>query len=357
MKTIEKQNLTRMNREKPTVIDLFCGCGGLSYGFIKAGYNVILGIDHWQDAIKTFKYNHKGSIGLVADLYNETPKEISQKTGIEKANIIIGGPPCQGFSIAGKRIIDDERNKLYKAFVSFVEFFKPQVFLMENVPNIVSMGKGIVKDSIIEDFEKLGFNVVYKVLLASEVGVPQNRKRAFFVGTKDQQVFKFHEIKNPGRVSSSEAISDLPEKSLEDGAKYPQKAKSKYQEKIRVGSKGLFNHEITNHNEQTIKIISMVPDGGNYKDLPEHLHKTRNVNIAWTRLNSKKPSFTIDTGHRHHFHYKFNRVPTVRECARIQSFPDTFIFLGSKTSQYKQVGNAVPPLLAEELAKSLKKYL
>ena len=108
---------------------------------------------------------------------------------------------------------------------------------------------------------------------------------------------------------------------------------------------------------ETIEIISMVPDGGNYKNLPEHLHKTRNVNIAWTRLNSKKPSFTIDTGHRHHFHYKFNRVPTVRESARIQSFPDTFIFLGSKTSQYKQVGNAVPPLMAQQIAKAIKKFL
>ncbi|MBX2985127.1 MAG: DNA cytosine methyltransferase [Bacteroidia bacterium] len=346
-----------MSKVKPTVIDLFCGCGGLSYGFIEAGYNVVLGIDHWQDAIKTFEHNHKGSTGLVADLFNETPIEISKKTGIKKADIIIGGPPCQGFSIAGKRIVDDERNKLYKSFVSFVEFYKPQVFLMENVPNIVSMGKGVVKDNIIEDFEKLGYNVVYKVLLASEFGVPQNRRRAFFIGTKGKENFKFPEIKKLEFVSSSEAISDLPEKSISDGAKYPLKAKSEFQEKIREGSKGLFNHEITNHNDQTIEIISMVPDGGNYKNLPEHLHKTRNVNIAWTRLNSKKPSFTIDTGHRHHFHYKFNRVPTVRESARIQSFPDTFIFLGSKTSQYKQVGNAVPPLLAEVLAKSLKKYL
>lgn len=346
-----------MSKVKPTVIDLFCGCGGLSYGFIEAGYDVVLGIDHWQDAIKTFEHNHNGSKGLVADLFNETPKEISKKTGIKKADIIIGGPPCQGFSIAGKRIVDDERNKLYKSFVGFVEFYKPQVFLMENVPNIVSMGKGVVKDNIIEDFERLGYNVVYKVLLASEFGVPQNRRRAFFIGTKGKEVFKFPEIKNPEFVSSSEAISDLPEKSISDGAKYPLKAKSEFQEKIRESSKGLFNHEITNHNDQTIEIISMVPDGGNYKNLPEHLHKTRNVNIAWTRLNSKKPSFTIDTGHRHHFHYKFNRVPTVRESARIQSFPDTFIFSGSKTSQYKQVGNAVPPLLAEVLAKSLKKYL
>jgi len=346
-----------MSKLKPIVIDLFCGCGGLSYGFIEAGYDVVLGIDHWQDAIKTFEHNHEGSKGLVADLFNETPKEISKKTGIKKADIIIGGPPCQGFSIAGKRIVDDERNKLYKSFVSFVEFYKPQVFLMENVPNIVSMGKGVVKDNIIEDFEKLGYKVVYKVLLASEFGVPQNRRRAFFIGTKGEDAFKFPEIKNPEFVSSSEAISDLPEKSIADGTKYPIKAKSDYQEKIRKNANGLYNHEITTHNDQTIEIISMVPDGGNYKNLPVHLHKTRNVNIAWTRLNSKKPSFTIDTGHRHHFHYKFNRVPTVRESARIQSFPDTFIFLGSKTSQYKQVGNAVPPLLAEVLAKSLKNYL
>lgn len=346
-----------MSKLKPIVIDLFCGCGGLSYGFIEAGYDVVLGIDHWQDAIKTFEHNHKGSIGLVADLFNETPKEISKKTGIKKADIIIGGPPCQGFSIAGKRIVDDERNKLYKSFVSFVEFYKPQVFLMENVPNIVSMGKGVVKDNIIEDFEKLGYNVVYKVLLASEFGVPQNRRRAFFIGTKGKEIFKFPKIKNPEFVSSSEAISDLPEKSIEDGAKYPIKAKSDFQEKIREGSKGLFNHQITIHNDKTIEIISMVPDGGNYKNLPEHLHKTRNVNIAWTRLNSKKPSFTIDTGHNHHFHYKFNRVPTARESARIQSFPDTFIFLGGKTSQLKQIGNAVPPLLAKVLAVELKKYL
>jgi DNA (cytosine-5)-methyltransferase 1 len=228
---------------------------------------------------------------------------------------------------------------------------------MENVPNIVSMSNGIVKDSIIADFERLGYSVVFKVLLASEFGVPQNRKRAFFIGTKGREIFNFPEIKTTTFISSGEAISDLPEKTIPDGSRYPINAKSEYQEKIRQGSNGLFNHEITNHNDQTIEIISMVPDGGNYKNLPLHLHKTRNVNIAWTRLNSKKPSFTIDTGHRHHFHYKYNRVPTVRESARIQSFPDSFIFFGSKTSQYKQVGNAVPPLLAEELAKLLKKHL
>ncbi|MCK9480150.1 MAG: DNA cytosine methyltransferase [Bacteroidia bacterium] len=344
-------------KNKPTVIDLFCGCGGLSYGFIEAGYNVLLGIDHWKDAITTFENTHKNAKGIVADLFTETPIEISKKTEIKNIDVIIGGPPCQGFSIAGKRIVDDERNQLYKSFVSFVKFYQPKVFLMENVPNIVSMGKGVVKDSIIKDFEKLGYTVVYKVLLASDFGVPQNRRRAFFVGTKNKTEFVFPEPTTEKPINAKEAISDLPEKSLTDGTKYKLEPKSDYQKLIREKSVGVYNHEITNHSEQTKSIISLVPDGGNYKDLPEELRKTRNVNIAWTRLNSKKPSFTIDTGHRHHFHYKYNRVPTVRESARIQSFPDTFIFLGSKTSQYKQVGNAVPPILAKVLATEIKKYL
>lgn len=343
--------------KKYKVIDLFCGCGGLSDGFIKAGYDIVLGIDCWKDAIETFRYNHKNSKGLVADLFVESPEDINKELRVDGVDLIIGGPPCQGFSIAGKRIVDDERNKLYKAFVNFVKFHNPSVFLMENVPNIISMNKGIVKDSIISDFENLGYTVVYKILMASEFGVPQNRRRAFFIGTKNGKEFIFPESINQNLVSSEEAISDLTENSIIDGTKYSNEAQSEYQKIIRLDSKFIFNHEITKHTNQTIGIIKMVPDGGNYKNLPQELQKTRNVNIAWTRLNSKKPSFTIDTGHRHHFHYKFNRVPTVRESARLQSFSDNFIFLGSKTSQYKQVGNAVPPLLAKKLAELIKSYI
>ena len=346
-----------MKKTTNTVIDLFCGCGGLSYGFIEAGFNVILGIDHWKDAIKTFEKNHSNSIGVVTDLSTESVKEICTNYKIDQVDLIIGGPPCQGFSIAGKRIIEDERNKLYQSFVNFVEHVRPKAFIMENVPNIVSIGEGVIRNKIISDFENLGYTVDYKILLASEFGVPQNRRRAIFVGLKGQTKFVFPKSTIEQLVTSFEAISDLPEHSIIDGSNYYNKPESKYQEQCRVNSSGIYNHEITNHDIKTIDIISKVPDGGNYKNLPIELQKTRNVHIAWTRLNSSKPSFTIDTGHRHHFHYKYNRIPTVRESARIQSFPDCFIFYGSKTSQYKQVGNAVPPLLAKQLAIAIKPYI
>lgn len=346
-----------MRMKNYTVLDLFCGCGGLSLGFLQAGFDVKLGIDAWQDAINTFKATHSGADAIVADLFYTSPQEISQQANLHQVDVIIGGPPCQGFSIAGKRMIDDERNQLYKAFVDFVQFYQPKAFLMENVPNMMSMGKGIIKEQITQDFEKLGYQVYSKILLASDFGVPQNRRRAFFIGFKKACDFTFPTPLTTQPVTSFEAISDLPDYSVSNGDNYPLKAKSEYQKRMREKSKGLFNHQITQHNEKTINIISLVPDGGNYKDLPDEFKNTRNVNIAWTRLNSQKPSFTIDTGHRHHFHYQFNRVPTVRESARIQSFPDNFVFLGNKTSQYKQVGNAVPPLLAKILAERIKEYL
>lgn len=346
-----------MAKKTPNVIDLFCGCGGLSLGFEQAGYNVLVGIDNWKDSLETFRYNHHGSETICADLMSLEPEEVQKKIRNKSVDVIIGGPPCQGFSVAGKRIIDDDRNKLYKSFVRMVGYFKPKAFVLENVPNILTIGNGIVKQSIVSDFEALRYKVVNKVLLASEYGVPQNRRRAVFVGLLSGTDFIYPEPTIEAKVTSEQALSDLPETSLPDGSKYPSQPLSEYQMIIRQNSRGIYNHDITIHTEQTQKIISMVPDGGNYKDLPDEFQQTRKVHIAWTRLNSKMPSFTIDTGHRHHFHYKYNRIPTVRESARIQSFADTFIFLGSKTSQYKQVGNAVPPLMAKAIAEQLLKQL
>lgn len=342
----------------PTVLDLYCGCGGLSHGFIEAGFRVVMGIDAWPDAIKTFEHNHKNSKGLVADLASLSPHHVSSLINAEKIDVIIGGPPCQGFSIAGKRQIDDVRNTHYKNFVAFVDFFQPKAFLMENVPNIISMAGGTIKDHILKTFTDLGYHVQYKILTASDYGVPQKRKRAFFIGFKHPSKFTFPAPFTLDKiVTSAQAISDLPVESLPNNSPYPIAAQSDYQHLMRLKSSGVCSHEVSKHTEQTVRLIGMIPDGGNYKSLPLDLQDTRRVNIAWTRLNSQKPSFTIDTGHRHHFHYSFNRIPTVRESARIQSFPDHFHFLCSKTSQYRQVGNAVPPLLAQCIAKAMLEQL
>lgn len=345
-----------MRDRKYKVIDLFSGCGGMSLGFAMAGFTSILAIDIWKDALMTYKYNNTDAETLCADILELDPNDIKSRYSISEVDVIIGGPPCQGFSIAGKRDVEDKRNELYKSFVRFVDCFQPKAFVMENVPNILSMGGGVVKESIIKDFESLGYSVVYKVLLAADYGVPQNRRRAVFVGLKSgEYAFPLPSVSTP--VISKDALSDLPEYSIEDGGAYPISAESDFQSMIRGGSKAVYNHQITVHNDKTVEIISLVPDGGNYKNLPVELRETRKVNIAWTRLNSQKPSFTIDTGHNHHFHYEFNRVPTARESARLQSFPDTYVFKCGKTSQLKQIGNAVPPLMAKQIAQQLLKKL
>ena len=339
------------------VLDLFSGCGGLSLGFLKQKYSVVAGIDNWGDAVKTFEHNHGGAKGMVVDLGNFDSGIFNQ---FGKIDVVVGGPPCQGFSMSGKRNPNDPRNSLYKGFVKIVNHLNPRSFVLENVPNLVSMDGGKIKDSIIKDFSALGYDVKYKILLASDYGVPQNRRRVVFVGVKGRNDFVFPEGKYVDvskKITTKEALSDLPKDSLPEGSKNKVDAKNDYQVLMRENTEKVFNHEITNHDQKTIDTIALVPDGGNYKNLPEHLKNTRKVNIAWTRYSSTKPSLTIDTGHRHHFHYKYNRVPTVRESARLQSFPDDFVFLGSKTSQYKQVGNAVPPIMAEEIAKELKKIL
>lgn len=347
----------------PTVLDLFSGCGGLSYGFEQAGYKILLGVDNWKDALETFARNHADAKTYLADLSKMSPREFGRRYGIAKdgVDVIVGGPPCQGFSIAGKREIEDPRNRLYKAFVQCVGYFEPKAFLLENVPNLVALGEGKIRDQIISDFEHLGYKVAWKVLRASDYGVPQHRKRVVFVGLRNGRLFEFPKPTHGDGalpfVTAKEALNDLPEHDLEEGSQYVNDVSSYYQSQMRSESPGLFNHQITAHKPETIMTIAAVPDGGNYKNLPEELRGKRNVHIAWTRLNSSRPSFTIDTGHRHHFHYSFNRIPTVRESARLQSFPDAFVFTGTKTSQYKQVGNAVPPLLAKALAGNLLSFI
>ncbi len=349
------------------IIDLFCGCGGFTQGFVQAGYKTLLGVDMWRDATTTYKHNFPDCNIINDDITKVSTEQLLEKAGVsaEQVDGIIGGPPCQGFSISGKRMIDDPRNILYKSFVELVGDIKPKFFVMENVPGLVSMAKGAVKDAVIEDFASRGYNVTWKILSADDYGVPQHRRRVFFVGLNKkvfgEYFFTFPEALKTPKVTCKDAISDLDfisdEIALPDEIDYLLPPTNNYQKLMRENSKYLWNHVATIHNSRTKEIIAMVPDGQNYQSLPEELWKTRNVHIAWTRMDSKKPCFTIDTGHNHHFHYSENRVPTARESARIQSFPDRFRFLGIKTSQLKQVGNAVPPLLAQALAEELAKLL
>ena len=275
---------------------------------------------------------------------------------------IIGGPPCQGFSMVGTRDAEDDRNNLYLQYVRFVDVVKPKFFILENVKGLLTLKDGFFKQDIIDRFSDLGYNVNFRMLKASDYGVAQNRERVFFVGLrKDLFGDKFFEFPkgNPANaVSTSEALSDLP--SLDNGEnpeEYRCAPQNDYQRLMRENSTKITNNEITNHTEQTKSIIAMVPDGGNIKDLPEKYYKVRNYSTAFKRMNSQKPSTTIDCGHRNYFHYSENRVPTVRESARIQSFPDDYHFTGSKTSQYTQVGNAVPALLAKVMATEIKNLL
>lgn len=356
------------------VIDLFCGCGGFSHGFAMAGFNIVLGIDMWNDAIVTYLHNHPSAKAITGDITKVTPAELLEKAGMDasKVDVIIGGPPCQGFSISGKRMIDDPRNRLYKSFVEMVSAIKPKMFVMENVPGLLSMGNGMVKSQIVEDFESAGYKVSTKQLVASDYGVPQARKRVFFVGINTDKLSNTQEFIFPEAthgellhqkplVTCKDALSDLDFISetevLPEVSEYRFPPQNDYQMEMRKNSPKLLNHVATIHTQRTREIIAMVPDGENYKSLPKELWQTRKVHIAWTRMNSKKPCFTIDTGHNHHFHYRANRVPTVRESARLQSFPDDFEFIGIKTSQLKQVGNAVPPILAQAIANEVKKTI
>ena len=340
------------------VLDLFCGCGGLSCGFERAGYNIVLGIDNDRQALNTFELNHKSAKSICGDITAIHLDDIDKVTGNKKIDVIIGGPPCQGMSLSGPRKFDDPRNKLYLSYIRLVEEIKPEAFVIENVPGLVSLFGGQIKDSILQRLTALGYNVTYQILSADDYGVPQSRKRVVFVGLKDN-VFSYPNKFNY-KVSCEMALSDLPPLIDElgtDEQSYISEPQNDYQIIMRENSEFVRNHIAATHSEKVKTIISMVPDGGNYKDLPEPYRSSRNFHVAWTRFNSQKPAPTIDTGHRHHFHYKYNRVPTVRECARLQSFPDDFIFYGNKTQQFRQVGNAVPPLMAQAIANQLKKFL
>lgn len=359
---------------KFNVIDLFSGAGGLSRGFMDAGFNVVLGVDFDDAALKTFKNNHGDAEVLKLDLFNHNNiNKVDEFIKNKKISIdvLIGGPPCQGFSLAGKREEFDQRNVLYSAMVKVADRLKPKVVVLENVPGMLTLYNGAGAKRVKEDFEEIGYTVENpQILYAPEFGVPQIRKRVFFVMVLNEVVngkfsYPTPMLSEDQFITCGEAIGNLPslenstDFSLDKVLNYENPPTNKYDMEMRKNSNKIYNHIPTRHTEETIRLISLVPEGKNYKALPEEelVKRKFKYNEALTRYDSKRPSRTIDTGHRTHFHYKWNRIPTVREAARLQSFPDDFIFYGNKQEQYKQVGNAVPPLLGKAIAIKVKELL
>ena len=353
--------------KKPTIVDMFCGCGGLSQGFKDAGFEVLFGIDHDAPSLSTYDHNFGEGRGAKIDLFSSTfLNDFSKKLAEyqKDLDVVVAGPPCQGFSLTGPRNFDDPRNQLYLSVFAVVKKFKPKAFLIENVKGMKTMYGGEVLSEVVKRFTALGYNVTPpRILSSADYGVPQIRERLFIVGFRDDLgTFDFPRPthREETYVSCEDAIGDLQSREKEFGVEiddYENSAQSPYQDFMRSGSKKLFNHVATKHTELVKSVIRLVPEGKNHKSLPPGIGNSRKFNEAWTRYHSKKPSRTIDTGHRNHFHYKWDRVPTVRENARLQSFKDSFQFMGTRTQQNKQVGNAVPPLLAFNLAKQILKAI
>mgnify|MGYP002671838884 FL=1 len=254
---------------KFNVIDLFCGAGGLSLGFQQAGFNIIVGVDNEPVALETFEYNHKGSVALNADLSQQETFDLILKTaGDKKIDVIIAGPPCQGFSLTGPRNFDDPRNKLYLAVIEMVQQYQPKGFIIENVPGMATMYNGQVKDEVLRRFNEMGYNIACQILKACDYGVPQMRKRLVFMGVrKDIGEPHFPEPSfGPGTErpyrTCRDAISDLPTRENELGENsdsYNGPATTEYQKLMRGNSSVLYNHVATNHKQFVKETIALVP--------------------------------------------------------------------------------------------------
>lgn len=350
------------------VIDLFCGCGGLSEGFEDAGFEIISGNDVDKNMIESFKLNHPKAKAILGDISKISSEELLNGNKKEEVILVIGGPPCQGFSTVGNRKEEDPRNKLFYEFVRVVRDIKPKMFVLENVTGILTMQGGKVKETIKEEFEKLGYKVKIKILHAEEFGVPQKRRRTFFVGHLFNKEFEFPIAEFDGKTKPFrtvwDAIGDLPDLEIRQEKKqYDKEPQTEFQKFLRNGQKNLEEHKAPNHSEIMIQRMENIKQGQNHSNLPEHLKLGSGYPNIYGRLIAKEPSDTI-TGNcgcvsapGRFIHPFKHRAITVREGARLQSFRDSKKFIGSQSSKYKQVGNSVPPLLAKALALKIKEFL
>lgn len=372
-----------------TIIDLFAGAGGLTTGFHLAGFESLCAIDLEAKALATYKHNYPKTKIVHQDIRKIDPSDLRSSLSLKKEELtaLIGGPPCQGFSRnipADYRYLNDSRNQLYRTFLEFVKEFRPHFVVMENVPEILKAYNGVIRNEIIEQLEAQGYKVTFASLNAANYGVPQTRARAFFLASLDKFI-QFTEPTNSGDLRSDyrtktsnnqltflnsnissfvtvrDAIGDLP--TLEagqeyNGESYPLPPQTPYQSMIRNGSTKLTNHIARALSPIQMSRARVLSEGQDARDLPPELAPKKHYSGAYGRLYWDKPARTITRwvfhpGSGRFFHPTQNRTITIREAARLHSFPDSFHFLGTYTEMASQIGESVPPLLGKVIAETI----
>ncbi len=369
-------------RNAKTVVDLFCGCGGISAGLEMAGYDVVAGVDIEKHYIATFKHNFPKAHALTESIIDISPADFARKVGIVpgELTLLVGGPPCQGFSknVPRKyRFLEDPKNLLVKSFLDYAEYLQPDVVLMENVAEMKNGFEGQYTEEIVTRLEAAGYTVTHGVLNAADYGVPQRRRRAFFMANREGLAFRVPQgthapktempllISAPHHVSVWEAISDLPPLQHGEGSEitcYATPAASDYQRRIRT-AQGLVRNHVARFLQPTqLARLAALEPGQGHKDLPTHLQVKTGYSGAYGRLTKDMVAPTITRwvfhpGSGRYGHPVDTRVLSIREVARIQGFPDDYDFVGTYTQQAGQLGNAVPPLLAEAVISDLDEQL
>lgn len=359
-------------------VDLFSGAGGMSCGFEQAGFRILAGNDLMAAAGDSFKLAHPGAEFYLRPIERVSGKELLLNLGIAPGALdcLIGGPPCQAFSVYNhKRSMDDGRSQLFRHYVRLVSELRPKTLVMENVTGMLSLDGGLALRQAINSLSSLGYKVEHRVLKAEEFGVPQERRRVFLVGVSPEVEFDWppptHGKGKKPFVTVEEAISDLPiieNGGGREGSPYTSAPKSDFQKQMRTANTGLSNHVAPKLGEVNLQRLRHIPQGGSWRDipfdlLPEGMKRAKRSDHTkrYGRLHPKGLASTILTKCDIHWgayiHPYQDRGISVREAARFQSFPDSFRFTGSKTDQFVQVGNAVPPLLARAVALQIIKSL
>lgn len=358
-----------------TAIDLFCGAGGLSEGFRQAGFHILAGQDCDEVAGETFSSTHRGAAFVGGPIQDVTSKQLLRAAGTAKGevDVIIGGPPCQGYSVYNhQRGTRDPRAGLFREYLRIVEGVQPRWLVMENVTGITSIAGGKIVRQIFEGMASLGYKVDMRILKAEEYGVPQERRRVFFIATRSNASITFPEPTHGPRrsryVTVWDAISDLPPLKNGEGGQgshaYARKPQNNFQLSMRGNCTRVTNHSASRLSRINEERMRHIPPGGSWRDIPRDLlpagmlkAKRSDHTKRYGRPRKSDLACTILTKCDVHWgayiHPEQDRSITVREAARLQSFPDSFEFKGSRTEQYIQVGNAVPPLLGRRVAETL----